>query len=82
MEGVPHMVDASVSYGASGGGVFDATSGELVGIVEGYRTARVSIPEAPERVLPVPIPGETTIIPSAEIFRFLRASGLGALIAK
>jgi S1-C subfamily serine protease len=36
------MVDAPVSYGASGGGVFRADSGELVGVVEGYSTARVA----------------------------------------
>lgn len=36
------MVDASVSYGASGGGVFDARTGGLIGLVEGYRTARVT----------------------------------------
>jgi S1-C subfamily serine protease len=35
VEGPARMVDASVSYGASGGGVFDAMTGELVGIVEG-----------------------------------------------
>jgi hypothetical protein len=36
------MVDASVSYGASGGGVYDARDGGLIGLVEGYRTARVT----------------------------------------
>src|SRR5262249_10813217 len=42
------MVDAPVSYGASGGGVFEARTGRLVGLVEGYRTARVSFKgEAP-----------------------------------
>ena len=34
------MVDASVSYGSSGGGVYEARSGALIGIVEGYSTAR------------------------------------------
>ena len=75
-EGPVRMVDASVSYGASGGAVFDAASGTLVGIVEGYRTARVSVPEAPDRALEVPVPGETTIIPAATIVRALRAAGL------
>jgi hypothetical protein len=31
--------------------VFDAVTGELVGIVGGYRTAKVAIPEMKERVL-------------------------------
>ena len=82
LEGPVRMVDASVSYGASGGGVFDAATGELVGIVEGYRTAQVTIPEAPERVLQVPVPGETTVISSEAILRFLAHSGLEALISK
>ncbi|MBI4588560.1 MAG: trypsin-like peptidase domain-containing protein [Candidatus Rokubacteria bacterium] len=82
VEGMARMVDASVSYGASGGGVFDAVSGALVGIVEGYRTARVAVPEAPDRVLQVPVPGETTVISSGLIFRFLLASGLEFLIPK
>lgn len=29
------MVDASVSYGSSGGGVYAVRSGRLVGLVEG-----------------------------------------------
>lgn len=82
VEGPARMVDASVSYGASGGGIFDATSGELVGIVEGYRTARMAIPEAPERPLQVPVPGETTVISSRAILDFLVSSGLEALIPK
>jgi len=74
--GPPHMVDASVSYGSSGGGVFDARTGELLGIVQSYRTARVAIPEMRERVLEVPVAGETTLISSATILRFLETSGL------
>jgi S1-C subfamily serine protease len=35
VEGPVEMIDASVSYGASGSGVFDAATGALVGIVEG-----------------------------------------------
>jgi S1-C subfamily serine protease len=82
LEGPPRMVDASVSYGSSGGGVFDAASGELVGIVESYRTARVTIPETQGRVLQLPVPGETTVIPARTILRFLSLSGLDALIPK
>lgn len=82
VEGPVRMVDASVSYGSSGGGVFDAASGSLVGIVEGYRTARVSMREAPERVLEVPVPGETTVISSRAILRFVAASEVEPLIPK
>jgi S1-C subfamily serine protease len=78
--GVPRMVDASVSYGASGGGVFDATAGALIGIVEGYRTARVSLHDAPDRVVDLPVAGETTIVPASEIIEFLRAAGFTRLI--
>jgi S1-C subfamily serine protease len=82
LEGPVRMVDASVSYGSSGGGVFDAVAGELVGVVEGYRRARVAIPESPERAFEVPVPGETTVIPSSVIIRFLENSGLGDLLHK
>ncbi len=82
VEGPPHMVDASVSYGSSGGGVFDVRSGALIGIVEGYRTAKVAIPEAKDRVLEVPVAGETTLIPAQAILRFLVASGLEKFLPK
>jgi len=74
--GPPHMVDASVSYGSSGGGVFDAKTGELLGIVQSYRTARIAIPEMRERVLEVPVAGETTLISTSTILRVLDAAGL------
>ena len=75
------MVDAPVSYGASGGGVFDATTGRLVGLVEGYHTARVSFKgDATGRYIDVPVPGETYVAPLAAIHRFLAESGhLGLL---
>ena len=74
--GPARMVSATVSYGSSGGGVFDAETGELVGIVESYRTANVAIPEMKERVLEVPVAGETTLIPASSIASFLADSGL------
>lgn len=81
-EGPARMVDASVSYGASGGGVFDAASGALIGVVESYRTARVTTPGPPEHVIEIPVPGETTLISSESIVRFIERSGLQALIRK
>jgi serine protease Do len=74
-DGPARMVDASVSYGSSGGGVYDASDGSLVGIVEGYRTARVAIQETPPRALDIPVAGETTLIPAVAIRRFLIAAG-------
>ncbi len=69
------IVDASVSYGSSGGGVYDADGG-LVGIVEGYRTARVSFEGgAPGQYVTVPVPGETYVVPLAHIRRFLSDAG-------
>lgn len=76
VEGEVRMVDASVSYGASGGGVFDAVSGTLVGIVEGYRTARVSLSTTPVRSFDMPVPGETTVLSAPLIRKFLATTGV------
>ena len=78
VEGPVRMVDASVSYGASGGGVFDASTGLLVGIVESYRTARLALPGSPERTLNLPVPGETTVVGAGTIRRFLESAGVPA----
>lgn len=61
------LIDAAVSYGTSGGGVFDAQTGRLVGLVRGYRTAKLSLPGTPAQTLDIPIAGETTVIPTAAI---------------
>jgi S1-C subfamily serine protease len=66
--------DAAIGYGSSGGGVFDVEGARLVGVVEGYRTARVAFGE--EYHFDVPMPGETFVAPAAKIRRFLRDSGL------
>jgi S1-C subfamily serine protease len=76
VEGAVRMIDAPVSYGASGGGVFDAGTGALVGIVESYRTARMALPTEPERVLDLPVPGETTVVGTPLIRRFLESAGI------
>ncbi len=81
----PAMIktDAPIGYGASGGGIFSLESGKLLGIVEGYRTAKVSIPLPQETYsFDVPMPGETFAAPGAKIRRFLEDHGLGALVEK
>jgi hypothetical protein len=75
------IVDASVSYGSSGGGVYDGRTGRLLGIVEGYRTARVSFNgEAAQHYIDVPIPGETYVVPLSDIRRFLIEADQPALV--
>jgi serine protease Do len=75
------MVNASVSYGASGGGVFDARTGGLIGLVEGYRTARVTSHGAePRWYIDVPEPGQTFVTSLADIRRFLTETGYSRLV--
>ena len=76
VEGPVRLIDASVSTGASGGGVFDASTGALLGIVEGYRTARVTLQTVPERSVDIPVPGETTVVPVGVIRRFVESAGV------
>ena len=75
------LVDATVSYGMSGGGVFDERSGLLVGLVRGYRTAHLSL-SSEDAPLKLPIAGETTVISTRDIVCFLRATGYEGLVAK
>ncbi|HET9598253.1 MAG TPA: serine protease [Anaeromyxobacteraceae bacterium] len=72
--------DAAIGYGSSGAGVFDVPAGRLVGLVEGYRTARVAFGKQDENYsFDVPMPGETFVAPAAKIRRFLAERGLGRL---
>jgi S1-C subfamily serine protease len=72
--------DAAIGYGSSGGGVFDVPGGRLIGLVEGYRTARVAFgKDADQYAFDVPMPGETFVAPAAKIRRFLIEKGLGRL---
>jgi hypothetical protein len=82
LEGAPRMVSASVSYGVSGGGVFDAEDGALIAVVEGYRTARVSVEKTSERTVDIPVPGETTVVSAEAIRRFVRSSGRDDLLGR
>jgi hypothetical protein len=66
------MVDAPVSYGSSGGGVFEAREGRLIGVIEGYSTARVTAKGAdPAWYIDVPVPGQTFVTSLADVRRFL-----------
>ncbi len=71
LDGPVGLIDAAVSYGTSGGGVFDARSGQLLGIVRGYRTARVALPGTPAQSLELPIAGETTVVPVSAVICLL-----------
>jgi S1-C subfamily serine protease len=81
-QGAARMVDVSVSYGASGGGVFDAQTGALVGLIQSYRTASVSMRGSPERVIDVPVPGETTLIAADAIRGFIVEAGLAEFLER
>jgi serine protease Do len=75
------MVDASVSYGSSGGGVYTARNGALIGVVRGYSTARVSAQGAdPPWYIDVPVPGQTYVTPLSDVRRFLAETGHADLI--
>jgi S1-C subfamily serine protease len=75
------MVDASVSYGSSGGGVYEARGGALIGVIKGYSTARVSAHGAdPPWYIDVPVPGQTFVTPLSDMRRFLREAGYADLI--
>jgi len=75
--------DAAIGYGSSGGGVFEVPSGKLIGLVEGYRTARLAFGNEKDRVaVDVPMPGETFVAPAAKIRSFLATHGLGGLAAE
>ena len=75
--------DAPIGYGASGGGVFEVPSGRLVGLVEGYRTAKVAFGglSNDDFSFDVPMPGETFLAPPSKIRSFLARSGVGQLAA-
>jgi S1-C subfamily serine protease len=76
------MVDALVGYGSSGGGVYEARTGRLVGVVEGYNTARVTATAGGTPwYIDVPMPGQTFVTPLTDIQRFLADVGHAELFA-
>jgi S1-C subfamily serine protease len=58
------LIDVSVAHGMSGGGVFDAASGDLVGLVRGYRSVTLSAMVTGDQRYVYPVAGETTVISS------------------
>ena len=73
--------DAPIGYGASGGGVFSIPSGKLIGLVEGYRTAKVAFGgvAGSDFSFDVPMPGETFLAPPGKVRAFLARAGLARL---
>ncbi len=69
--GPVRLIDASVSYGMSGGGIFDQENGALLGLVRGYRSAELSFPGVATGALTLPVAGETTVISVPKIHCFL-----------
>ncbi len=70
------LIDATVGYGTSGGGLFQYDTGALLGIVRGYRTVTVPLPGTGRAPIKLPIAGETTVVPVSVIRSFLKMSGL------
>jgi S1-C subfamily serine protease len=81
IDGPVILIDAAVSYGASGGGVYHSDDGALAGMIRGYRSTELSLPGEKSSTLTIPAAGETTVIPAADIIAFLRKEGLDYLIA-
>jgi len=76
------MVDAQVSYGSSGGGVYEAREGTLIGLVEGYRTAKVTSKGVdPAWSIEVPVPGQTYVTSLSDMRRFLSQTSYADLFA-
>lgn len=85
--GTAALIDVPVTPGMSGGGVFDAASGGMIGLVRGYRTARIRVPGADDARAVVPIAGETMVTATPDIRDFLATispldawGDLGALV--
>jgi hypothetical protein len=72
------IVDGVVTEGASGGGVFDARSGELVGLIQGYWIARLLGPRG--WIGGEGVAGTSAVIPMARVRAILREWGLDGLL--
>ena len=75
LEGPVALIDATVSHGMSGGGVYDRDSGALVGIVRSHRSVKVTVPGEAERTITLPVAGETNVVSARKILCFLAEAG-------
>ncbi|HSB67894.1 MAG TPA: serine protease [Candidatus Methylomirabilis sp.] len=66
------VIDAAAPRGVSGGGVFDAETGNLIGVVQGHQTFSVAVKDqAQSYSLKFPVPGATFVVPMTQIRPFL-----------
>jgi S1-C subfamily serine protease len=66
------VIDAAAPRGVSGGGVFEAETGRLIGIVQGHQTVSMAIRDQSQSyTLKFPVPGATFVVPMAQIRPFL-----------
>lgn len=70
LRGPVRLIDASVTHGMSGGGIFESSTGNMVGLVQGYRTAQMALPGGGDPLV-FPVAGETTVISGRTIYCFL-----------
>jgi S1-C subfamily serine protease len=71
------MIDAAAPRGVSGGGVFDAQTGQLIGIVQGHHTFSLAMKDQTQSyTLKFPVPGATFVVPMAQIRPFLTSPKL------
>lgn len=77
LEGPVRLIDATVGYGTSGGGIFETEEGRLVGLVRGYRSVKIPLPGPDGKSVSLPVAGETTVISISRIAHVLAAAGFG-----
>ena len=73
------VIDAAAPRGVSGGGVFEAETGRLIGIVQGYRTVSIPLKDSSQAYsLKFPLAGETYVVPLSQIRPFLTSTEVAA----
>jgi trypsin-like peptidase len=76
--GLPWSVEGAVTEGTSGGGVFDAGSGGLLGLIQGYWTVRLVAPGG--RIAGETPAGRIAVIPMPRIRALLTEWGMSELL--
>lgn len=73
------VIDAAAPRGVSGGGVFEADTGRLVGIVQGHQTVSMAVKDQSQSyTLKFPVPGATFVVPMTQIRTFLKSPEVAA----